>query len=235
MKYKLVECILKISNCFKKNKNKCTAEKYTDNNRVVLIKQDGTRVINPKIQNLQVFFRGKNNYIEFQEPLKINNTMTIIAYDDDSVIKFGKNFSPSKLFIGVHKNSNIEIGTGFTCMKGLITAATNTKIAIGNECMFATYIVVRSGDMHTIYDKDTNEILNPDEDTIIGDHVWVAYSCQILKGSKIPSNCVVGAESLVNKKFEEENCIIAGCPAKVIRRNIGWDKRSPSSWSELVK
>lgn len=27
---------------------------------------------------------------------------------------------------------------------------------------------------------------------------------------------------MVNKKFEEEGCIIAGNPAKVIKRNIRW-------------
>lgn len=52
--------------------------------------------------------------------------------------------------------------------------------------------------------------------------VWIAQRVTLIKGAQIPSNCVVGACSLVNKKFEEEGCIIAGNPAKVIKRNIRW-------------
>ena len=44
----------------------------------------------------------------------------------------------------------------------------------------------------------------------------------ILKGSEIPSGSVVGAMSMVNKKFEEENILIAGAPAEKIRSDIEW-------------
>lgn len=63
---------------------------------------------------------------------------------------------------------------------------------------------------------------NEPQDVIIGDDVWIAQRVTLIKGAQIPSNCVVGACSLVNKKFEEEGCIIAGNPAKVIKRNIRW-------------
>ena len=44
----------------------------------------------------------------------------------------------------------------------------------------------------------------------------------IFKGAVIPDGSVVGAGSLVNKKFEEENILIAGSPAKKIRSDIEW-------------
>ena len=101
--------------------------------------------------------------------------------------------------------------------------------------MFSVGVVVRSGDAHVVYDKDTKQVLNPDSDVEIGNHCWIAWNCQILKGSKIPNGSIVGGNSFVNKKFEEESCVIAGTPAKVVKRNIGWDRRSPSEWSELIK
>ena len=42
--------------------------------------------------------------------------------------------------------------------------------------------------------------------------------------SGIPDNCVVGYKSLVNKIFKENNCIIAGHPATVVRHDITWKK-----------
>ena len=42
----------------------------------------------------------------------------------------------------------------------------------------------------------------------------------ILKGSVIPEGCVVGAMTLVNKQFEESNCLIAGNPAIIKKTGI---------------
>ena len=36
---------------------------------------------------------------------------------------------------------------------------------------------------------------------------------------------MVAAGSLVNKKFKDTNIMLAGTPAKIIRKNIIWDVR----------
>lgn len=51
----------------------------------------------------------------------------------------------------------------------------------------------------------------------IGENVFIGCNCIILKGSKIGHNCVVGAGAVVSGKFED-NCVIAGNPARVIRK-----------------
>ncbi|MBQ8668401.1 acyltransferase, partial [bacterium] len=51
---------------------------------------------------------------------------------------------------------------------------------------------------------------------------WVGMRVMILKGAVIPKGSVVGAMSMVNKKFEEENILIAGTPAEKIRSDIEW-------------
>ena len=60
-------------------------------------------------------------------------------------------------------------------------------------------------------------------DVIIGKHVWIGRNASVHKGAVIPDGCVVGANSFVTHKFEEQNTIIAGTPAKVIKRNIRWE------------
>lgn len=47
--------------------------------------------------------------------------------------------------------------------------------------------------------------------------------CDILKGSSIPDNCIVGFRALVTKRFNECNSIIAGSPARIIKQNIKWE------------
>ena len=97
------------------------------------------------------------------------------------------------------------------------------KLVIGKRAQFGRELTIRTSDGHSIYNIGEKLPYNEPEDIIIGDDVWIAQRVTLIKGAQIPSNCVVGACSLVNKKFEEEGCIIAGNPAKVIKRNIRWE------------
>lgn len=100
----------------------------------------------------------------------------------------------------------------------------NKKVEIGKDCMFAIPTDIRTTDFHRVYEANTNNLLNGPEDIIIGDHVWVTNDCIIGKGSVIPDGCIVAIKSFVNKKFEEPNCILGGLPAKIVKRNIRWEK-----------
>ena len=51
---------------------------------------------------------------------------------------------------------------------------------------------------------------------VIGENCFIGCNALILKGTQLGNNCVVGAGAVVSGKFED-NCVIAGNPAKVIR------------------
>ena len=42
----------------------------------------------------------------------------------------------------------------------------------------------------------------------------------MLKGSEIASNTIVGANSTVSGKFLEDYCVIAGAPARIVKKNL---------------
>ena len=42
---------------------------------------------------------------------------------------------------------------------------------------------------------------------------------------EIADNSIVGWGSIVTKEFNEPNVIIAGIPAKIVKRGINWDRR----------
>ena len=83
--------------------------------------------------------------------------------------------------------------------------------------------IIRASDGHTLIDKNTGIPINPPKNIIIGNNVWIASRCTILKGAVIPDGSMVAACALVNKKFDNENIILAGIPAKIIKENILWD------------
>jgi len=53
---------------------------------------------------------------------------------------------------------------------------------------------------------------------MIGDYCFVGTGCTLLKGAQLPSYCVLGAGSLLNKFYEELYCLYAGSPARLIKR-----------------
>ena len=56
------------------------------------------------------------------------------------------------------------------------------------------------------------------ENVIIGDYSWIGMNSVILPGVKLGEKTIVGAGSVVTKSYEEGNIVIAGNPAKVIKK-----------------
>lgn len=46
----------------------------------------------------------------------------------------------------------------------------------------------------------------------------------IMKNTEIPNGYIIGYISCVTKKFTEQNCVIAGYPAKIIQNNVSCKK-----------
>ncbi len=96
------------------------------------------------------------------------------------------------------------------------------EIVIGDDALFGWNCTLNDGDGHSIYDKNSNKLINNNKMVYIGKHVWVGADSTLLKGSYIPNNSIIGYGSIVTKKFNQEDCIIAGYPAKIIKENIDW-------------
>jgi acetyltransferase-like isoleucine patch superfamily enzyme len=101
----------------------------------------------------------------------------------------------------------------------------NSIITIGQDCMFAYDIDVRTGDSHSIILKESNERINYAEDISIGNHVWVAAHCILLKGCIIPDDSIIATGSVVTKQYASTGIIIAGNPAKQVKNGITWSRK----------
>ena len=149
-------------------------------------------------------FNGNNNRVELSDNIVLTNVEFYFEGD----------------------NNRIQIGNGTTMAgthRGMVPLAAmdGKEIIIGKDCMFADNISVRTSDSHPIIGKEGEQI-NHSKSVIIDDHVWIGTSVLILKGAKVPSRCIVGAKSLVTKKFDKENCLMAGVPAKVLKLSVDW-------------
>lgn len=112
-----------------------------------------------------------------------------------------------------------------TTVGGMHLAATedHSRVVIGDDCMLAYGIDIRTGDSHAIYAQTGNRV-NGAQDVVIGNHVWIAAHTIILKGAMIGSGSVVAAGAVVPKGDYQENCILAGNPAKAVKHGIYWTR-----------
>ncbi len=116
-----------------------------------------------------------------------------------------------KLILG--NNFDITGDTMIICAK---------EIQIGDNTMIAWQSILMDTDQHAIYGKD-NTLINQDKKIIIGNNVWIGAKSFILKGSKIPDGCIIGANTTISKEFIQKDAIIAGNPAKILKENIQWN------------
>ena len=90
-------------------------------------------------------------------------------------------------------------------------------------CLFSSKIALFTSDGHTIIDDIKGKILNSRNGTIvIGNHVWVGNKVIVNKGVVISDDSVIGTGAIVTNAFDETNVIIAGVPAKVIKKEVNW-------------
>lgn len=52
---------------------------------------------------------------------------------------------------------------------------------------------------------------------ILGDNVWLGANSMVLPNVKLGNNIVVASGSVVTKSFPENNLVLAGVPAKIIK------------------
>ena len=91
------------------------------------------------------------------------------------------------------------------------------NITIGKNVLIGWDSCIMDSDMHTIINVLTKERLRRTSEVVIEDGVWIGTRSLILKGSKIPAGCIVGASSVVTKSFSTENAILAGNPARIVK------------------
>ena len=100
-----------------------------------------------------------------------------------------------------------------------------SRLIVGDDCMFAHAITVRTGDDHSMIDLQTGRFLNPPQSITIEPHVWVCPEVHVLKGSVIGFGSTIALKAIVQAAIPRFS-LAAGQPARVVRRGVTWDRPS---------
>lgn len=129
--------------------------------------------------------------------------------------------------ISIAVKGRLEIGKHFYCNRNC-SISCDEKIVFGDNCLLGHGVEIRDGDGHFtgITDGETTAWMDNTEGIHIGENVWIAARAAVLKGAMIQKHSVIGYGSLITRKIEgnDEHVLLAGNPAKVVRRGILWKR-----------
>lgn len=148
--------------------------------------------------------------------LRVEGKLNISRPHNKTKIIMGKNILIYKnvgIFLDAD-NAIIEIGDdSYINRRSEICCKSNVKI--GKKCAISWDVTITDTDYHGVLGRGSTKPV------IIGDRVWIGCKSTILKGVTIGEGSVVAAGSLVVDDVPK-NCLVAGVPAKVIKRDIKW-------------
>ncbi len=223
-----------------KNIHRTLFKKYTiigKNNRII-IKDSKKEVVLTKykrISGLDIEINGSNNTIILTAETLFKSSKIIIEANNAN-LTFGTSPEINNLsvFVRLGRNQKLKWGNGSTITGGYIELCeTGASVTIGQDCMIGWHVSIVATDFHAVLDKKTKKVLNGPGNIIIGDKCWIGHGVRLLKNAKIPNNTIVGAESVVTKNFTETYTVIGGNPAKIVKKNVCWDRKSPTELKEM--
>lgn len=180
------------------------------------------------INGFSCLYFEKNAFIEFYEDGFLvlgteessfrgwaGRTKLYIRREGRLVIK-GYNEIGRGSLIWVLEGGKIEF-KGNTSTSGNNLIISKKSVTLGKNCAIAFGVTIADHDFHKTY-KNGNE--NPETlPIVIGDDVWIGMNATILKGVTIGNGAVIAAGSVVTKDVPAQS-MVAGVPAKIIKRNV---------------
>ncbi|MGO1590531.1 MAG: acyltransferase [Ancrocorticia sp.] len=180
----------------------------------------------PVTKNIRIEFVGSNNVLKVGDPVKIA-FLSVKFTADESLVEIAaatKNRTGLRFGLVLGQQSRITIGSNVgAASKAFVRASEGASVTLGDDCMLASSVEIRTDDTHAIYDIGTGLRTNPARDITIGEHVWIGKYAAIFGGVTIGSGSIIGFRSIVTKDVPN-NAVAAGVPARVVRKNVAWER-----------
>ena len=177
-----------------------------------------------ELKNVIITIDGNDNFVSIGQHSQICDTLIYMKGNNQQLIIEDHCFMGSGALWSEDNYCALIIRTATTIEDAHLAVTENhSRLEIGEDCMLAKYIEIRTGDSHSIIDETTKERINKAQNVTIGKHVWIGAHAKILKGVTIESNSIIGSAALVTKNVAW-NTVVAGVPAKVVRANVNWTR-----------
>lgn len=160
--------------------------------------------------------KGKNDRVSIGANVRIASPGRINLIGTHSTLRIQANAAIEEdTWLNIAGHLSIGEGT-YVSVRGLIGCESN--ITIGNRVAIGPNVTII--DTNKNFSNISLPILSQgsvSREIVIGDDCWLGANAVILPGVRLGEHVVVGAGAIVNKSFPG-NVLIAGAPAKIIRK-----------------
>lgn len=169
-----------------------------------------------------VSVKGRGNSLRIGRPVHAGAPQFVVENGAKIEVENGCILGAAYMY-ALAPGASIHISQG-TAFNGIthITAHEPASIRVGRGCLFGPECSLTSSDVHKIFDLKKGTRLNPAGDIDLGDRVWVAARAVVFRGSIIGNDSVIGWASVVKGRFPN-NVLLAGAPARIVRRGVRWE------------
>lgn len=130
-----------------------------------------------------------------------------------------KGFAGFSKGCSIRSSGYLEFGDHFSANVNCFISCSK-KVVFGSRCMLGWEVNVRDSDGHTVYiDGKAKE---SQREVIIGNHVWLCSTANVLKGSCLGDNSIAAYGCLLTRSFPEAGLLVGGAPAVILQRKINW-------------
>ncbi|MCJ7483447.1 MAG: acyltransferase [Thermodesulfovibrionales bacterium] len=173
-------------------------------NKVVLRNCKGTVKINAPLRRGMIIIGFTAMPLSTNKEYSLWNVEGEVIFNGTATLGAG-----TKINVGM--KGELIIGDKFEITANSSISCHNS-IKIGTGCLLSWDILLMDTDGHPVYNKD-GHLLNPNGEIVIDDDVWVGYRCLILKNAHVAHGSIIASGSVLNKRIETPNSLIAGVPA----------------------
>ena len=176
-----------------------------------------------ELPNLSV--DGLNNFIYVGDQSFFKDAKLIIRGNNNTLVIGPGAKARNDRFTLIGNDTSLLVGRGATWVGGgqVLCESDATHIVIGDDCMVAYGVVIRTSEGHTIWTRDSLQLVNPPASVILEPHVWIGNSAKVSKGCTIGTGSII-AQNSVAKGVLKPNCVYAGAPARCVRENVVWSR-----------
>jgi len=162
--------------------------------------------IRARVQKSRLGLLGSNVFIE--------KSVQLLRYPKNIYIGNNVVLKEGSKICSCNENAMIHIGDNTTIGYNTFIFASES-IKIGSNCLIAPFVYIVDSDHQINKESRINSQPNQTGPIYVGEDVWIASNCTILRGVKIGRGAVIAANSVVNCDVPEYH-IYGGTPARKI-------------------
>lgn len=127
--------------------------------------------------------------------------------------------------LNISNDASIILGNGFSANYGCVISIAKSLVCDTNVRLGWDISIIDS-DGHSVKSLDNQKRVNDNRGIHLGENVWLAAKCTIMKGVHLAKNTIVPFGNIITKSNDIECVVFGGQPNRVLKQRVYRDYAS---------